>query len=99
MELRRRQLGEALIPPHDEGTKIAAETHERVNILGVRASAINMAQALDTIEGWIAQRQTYYVCVTGVHGIMESQVNDSLRRVHNAAGLVTPDGMPLVWLA
>jgi N-acetylglucosaminyldiphosphoundecaprenol N-acetyl-beta-D-mannosaminyltransferase len=99
MELRRRQLGEALIPPHDEGTKTAAETHERVNILGVRASAINMAQALDTIEGWIAQRQTYYVCVTGVHGIMESQVNDSLRRVHNAAGLVTPDGMPLVWLA
>jgi N-acetylglucosaminyldiphosphoundecaprenol N-acetyl-beta-D-mannosaminyltransferase len=71
----------------------------RVNVLGVGVSAINLAQALNAIEGWIAQRQPYYVCVTGVHGIMESRVNDSLRRVHNAAGLVTPDGMPLVWLA
>ncbi len=62
-------------------------------------SAINMAQALNVIEGWIAQRQAHYVCVTGVHGIVESQGNNSLQRVHNAAGLVTPDGMPLVWLA
>ena len=71
----------------------------RVNILGVGVSAINMAQALNVIEGWIAQRQPHYVCVTGVHGIVESQGNNSLQRVHNAAGLVTPDGMPLVWLA
>jgi N-acetylglucosaminyldiphosphoundecaprenol N-acetyl-beta-D-mannosaminyltransferase len=71
----------------------------RVNILGVGVSAINMAQALNVIEGWIAQRQAHYVCVTGVHGIVESQGNNSLQRVHNAAGLVTPDGMPLVWLA
>ena len=71
----------------------------RVNILGVGVSAINMAQALNVIEGWIAQRQPHYVCVTGVHGIVVSQGNNSLQRVHNAAGLVTPDGMPLVWLA
>jgi N-acetylglucosaminyldiphosphoundecaprenol N-acetyl-beta-D-mannosaminyltransferase len=71
----------------------------RVNILGVGVSAINMAQALNVIEGWIAQRRAHYVCVTGVHGIVESQGNNSLQRVHNAAGLVTPDGMPLVWLA
>jgi N-acetylglucosaminyldiphosphoundecaprenol N-acetyl-beta-D-mannosaminyltransferase len=71
----------------------------RVNILGVGVSAINMAQALNAIEGWIAQRQPHYVCVTSVHGIVESQGNNSLRRVHNAADLVTPDGMPLVWLA
>jgi N-acetylglucosaminyldiphosphoundecaprenol N-acetyl-beta-D-mannosaminyltransferase len=30
---------------------------------------------------------------------MESHRNQDLRRIHNAAGLVTPDGMPLVWLA
>jgi N-acetylglucosaminyldiphosphoundecaprenol N-acetyl-beta-D-mannosaminyltransferase len=71
----------------------------RVNILGVGVSAINMEQALNAIERWIVQRQPHYVCVTGVHGIVESQGNNSLRRVHNAAGLVTPDGMPLVWLA
>jgi N-acetylglucosaminyldiphosphoundecaprenol N-acetyl-beta-D-mannosaminyltransferase len=30
---------------------------------------------------------------------MESQRNPELRRIHNRAGLVTPDGTPLVWLS
>jgi N-acetylglucosaminyldiphosphoundecaprenol N-acetyl-beta-D-mannosaminyltransferase len=30
---------------------------------------------------------------------MESQRDENLRRVLNSAGLVTPDGMPLVWLS
>lgn len=71
---------------------------ERLNVLGVGVSAITMAQALATIDIWIAHRQQRYVCVTGVHGIMESQRDPLLRRIHNRAGLVTPDGMPLVWL-
>jgi len=73
--------------------------HERVNILGVRVSALNMAQALSIIDEWIARRQRHYVCVSGVHGLMESQRDEGLRRIHNGAGLVTPDGMPLVWLS
>lgn len=71
----------------------------RANILGVGVSVINMATALEIIEGWIARRESHYVCVTGVHGVMESQRDESLRRIHNQAGLVTPDGMPLVWLS
>src|SRR5215831_11492502 len=71
----------------------------RANILGVRVSAINMAIALRTIEKWIARREPHYVCVTPVHAVMESQRDEELRRIHNAAGLVTPDGMPLVWLS
>lgn len=75
------------------------ESLPRANILGVGVSAINMAMALETIEGWIARREPHYVCVTGVHGVMESQRDKELRWIHNAAGLVTPDGMPLVWLS
>ena len=30
---------------------------------------------------------------------MESQRDETLRGIHNRAGLVTPDGMPLVWLS
>jgi N-acetylglucosaminyldiphosphoundecaprenol N-acetyl-beta-D-mannosaminyltransferase len=72
---------------------------ERVNILGIGVSAITMSQALATIEGWLSRGEQHYACVTGVHGIMESQRDDALRRIHNRAGLVTPDGMPLVWLS
>jgi N-acetylglucosaminyldiphosphoundecaprenol N-acetyl-beta-D-mannosaminyltransferase len=74
-------------------------TIPRVNILGVGVSAITMAMALRTIEEWITQRVPHYVCVTSVHGVMESQRDANLRQIHNRAGMVTPDGMPLVWLS
>jgi N-acetylglucosaminyldiphosphoundecaprenol N-acetyl-beta-D-mannosaminyltransferase len=70
----------------------------RVNVLGVGISSINMRGALATIEGWIARREAHYITVTGVHGVMESQRDEDLRRIHNQAGMVTPDGMPMVWL-
>lgn len=69
----------------------------RVDVLGVQVSAINMDQALDVLDHWITTGLRNYVCVTGVHGVMESRRDETLRRIHNAAGLVTPDGMPLVW--
>lgn len=72
---------------------------DRANILGVGVSAIDMPLALDTIGGWIARRVPKYVCVTGVHGIIESYRSPELLEIHNRAGMVTPDGMPLVWLA
>jgi exopolysaccharide biosynthesis WecB/TagA/CpsF family protein len=74
-------------------------TIPRANILGVGVSAVDMAMTLRAIEGWIARREPHYICVTTVHGVMESQRDENLRRIHNAAGLVTPDGMPLVWLS
>jgi N-acetylglucosaminyldiphosphoundecaprenol N-acetyl-beta-D-mannosaminyltransferase len=70
----------------------------KVDILGVRVSATTMEEALGEIEGWIARAEPHYVCVSGMHGVMESQQDERLRRIHNSAGLVTPDGMSLVWL-
>jgi N-acetylglucosaminyldiphosphoundecaprenol N-acetyl-beta-D-mannosaminyltransferase len=58
-----------------------------------------MADAVRLIGEWIVGREQHYVCVTGVHGIMECRRDEELLRIHNAAGLVTPDGMPLVWLS
>lgn len=71
----------------------------RVNILGVHVSAIDMSSATAALESWIAERRQSYVCITGVHGVMESWRDPELRAIHNAAGLVTPDGMPLVWMS
>ncbi len=69
----------------------------RADILGVLVSPINMKDASDSVESWIAERSSHYVCVTGAHGVIESQTNEKLRDIHNRAGLVVPDGMPLVW--
>ncbi|MCA9942326.1 MAG: WecB/TagA/CpsF family glycosyltransferase [Anaerolineales bacterium] len=72
---------------------------ERVNVLGVGISSLNLDKTIQIITRWIQEKnQSHYVCVTGVHGVMESQQDEYLRQIHNRAGLVTPDGMPMVWL-
>ncbi len=69
------------------------------NILGVKVSAITIAAAQHAVADWIGSGAREYVCVTGVHGIMESRRDPGLRSIHNRAGMVTPDGVPLVWLS
>jgi N-acetylglucosaminyldiphosphoundecaprenol N-acetyl-beta-D-mannosaminyltransferase len=71
---------------------------DRLNVLGVGVSALNPALAAETIEDWIHAGRRLYVCVTGVHGVIESRHDPAVRSIHNGAGLVTPDGMALVWL-
>src|SRR3990172_6483980 len=71
----------------------------RSNILGVGVSRINMEMALAQIESWIARGERQYVCVANVHTVAESQRDRRLRRINNRAGMVTPDGMPLVWIS
>jgi N-acetylglucosaminyldiphosphoundecaprenol N-acetyl-beta-D-mannosaminyltransferase len=76
----------------------APATPLRCNVLGVGISAVNLDSAAQIINSWIASREKNYVCITGVHGVMESQTDERLRQIHNHAGMVTPDGMPMVWL-
>jgi N-acetylglucosaminyldiphosphoundecaprenol N-acetyl-beta-D-mannosaminyltransferase len=76
-----------------------ASKSSNTNILGVRISAIDMDSAVHRIEHWVRHRERTYVCVTGVHGLIECQRDEVLRQIHNAAGMVTPDGMPLVYLS
>jgi N-acetylglucosaminyldiphosphoundecaprenol N-acetyl-beta-D-mannosaminyltransferase len=74
-------------------------TATRVDILGVTVDAQTLDVAVETIASWIERREPHYVCITGVHGVIESQDDPELRRIHNEAGMVTTDGMPLVWLS
>ena len=72
---------------------------ETVNILGVGVSAINMSLALNAIDNWIQARQRQVVCVANVHTVMECQRDAVFREIYSHAGMVTPDGMPLVWVS
>jgi N-acetylglucosaminyldiphosphoundecaprenol N-acetyl-beta-D-mannosaminyltransferase len=70
----------------------------RVNILGVGVSAVSLDEAVDRTEAFLSGDAQGYVCVTGVHGIMEAQTDSEFRRILNRSFLTTPDGMPTVWL-
>ncbi|HXF10975.1 MAG TPA: WecB/TagA/CpsF family glycosyltransferase [Desulfuromonadaceae bacterium] len=70
----------------------------RVNVLGVGLSVLNLKTAVDAIADAIRSRRKGYICVTGVHGVMEAQTDEAFRRILNNAFLCTPDGMPMVWM-
>lgn len=72
---------------------------DRIDVLGVRVSSTTFEGALDQVGGWIDDRTPHYVTFTGVHGVMECQADEDLLTIHNAAGMVAPDGMPMVWAA
>ncbi len=71
---------------------------EKANVLGVGVSAIDMGLALEAIDRRIGARKKGYICVTGVHGVMEAQSDPDLRATLNQAFLNTPDGVPMVWV-
>jgi N-acetylglucosaminyldiphosphoundecaprenol N-acetyl-beta-D-mannosaminyltransferase len=70
---------------------------KRVNVLGVGISVLNLHSARDAIAAAVRERRKGYVCVTGVHGVMEGQDDAAFKKILNGAFLCTPDGMPMVW--
>jgi N-acetylglucosaminyldiphosphoundecaprenol N-acetyl-beta-D-mannosaminyltransferase len=47
---------------------------------------------------WIDTGNPGYICLTGVHGVMEAQRDRELRRILNHAFITAPDGMPMSWI-
>lgn len=70
----------------------------RANVLGVGISAIHLEEAADIFRRALEEETRGYVCVTGVHGVMEARKDPNLRRILNSSLLSTPDGMPMVWI-
>jgi len=70
---------------------------KRVNVLGVGISVLNLPSALEAIAAAVRERRKGYICVTGVHGVMEAQDDSAFKKILNGAFLCTPDGMPMVW--
>ncbi len=71
---------------------------KKVDILGVGISVIDPLKAVALLKCWIAQRFRCYVCVAPVATLVDCQRMPEYRQVVNAAAMVTPDGMPVVWL-
>ncbi len=70
---------------------------QRVNVLGVGISVLNLKTALAAMAEAVSQHRKGYICITGVHGVMEAQDDPEFRRILNGAFLCTPDGMSMVW--
>jgi len=76
-----------------------SDTSQRVDVLGVGISALNLESAKKTILERLRRRDKGYICVTGVHGVIEAQDDSKFRNILNESFLTTPDGMPMVWIS
>ena len=68
------------------------------SVLDVNIDAVNMQQAIERVAAELASSRKGYVCLTGVHGVMEAHRDRELARIFAGAALVVPDGMPTVWV-
>ena len=84
----------------ERGTEQSFRGIDAFKVLGVRVDAVQIPSVVAQMEHWIQEhRQTHYIAVTGMHGVTEARHNPAFREILNAADLVVPDGMPLVWLS
>ena len=71
---------------------------EQVNVLGVGVHAVNMRSVASMLGARIRSGGKGFVCLTGVHGIMEAQKYPEFKAILNGSLLTTPDGVPTVWV-
>lgn len=64
-------------------------------VLGSRIDALTWDDALSSISRWAKTRQSRYVCLCNVHGVVAAIAKTGLRKAINGADLATPDGKPV----
>lgn len=63
----------------------------------MRVDATSYARAAQEVLRWAGNGESRYVCVATVNNVIEAYDDPQYRAVMEAADLITPDGMPLVW--
>jgi N-acetylglucosaminyldiphosphoundecaprenol N-acetyl-beta-D-mannosaminyltransferase len=66
-------------------------------ILQTRVDATSYRHTCDQVMDWAAAGESRYVCVATVNNLIEGWDDPGYNALMEAADLVTPDGMPLVW--
>lgn len=68
------------------------------SIIGTRVDTTSYLHATRIVLDWSTRQESRYVCAANVHMLMEARDSSEYAKVVNTADLVTPDGMPLVWM-
>lgn len=69
-----------------------------MNIIGLKISLTDYSNAIGSVMLWSQNDKSCYICAANVHMLMEAHDSPDFARIVNEADLVTPDGMPLVWM-
>ena len=74
------------------------ERRDRVRVVSLDADVVDHAAAIERVAALAERGNGAYVCFGTVHMIMESHDSPAFGEIVNAADMIVPDGMPLVWM-
>ncbi len=69
-----------------------------LNVVGSPVTALSFKEQIKIILDWGSERLSKVICVANVHMLTEAYWQPELSSVLQNADIVTPDGMPLVWM-
>ncbi len=79
-------------------TPTGASRPHSYRVLGIRVDAVTPSATRDIIERSINTQAKTYLVFSTVSSILCARDDEHVRAAVEGAGVVTPDGMPLVWL-
>ncbi len=70
---------------------------DSVEAFGVKISPVSMQEALDKIEGFIAEGTPHHVLTSDANAILTSRDDPEYAAIMRRAALTTPDGFGVIW--
>ena len=69
-----------------------------MTVIDVSVTALSFDMQIDLMTKWAKARESRGVFVANVHMLVEAHQDSAFAKVMQKADVVTPDGMPLVWM-
>jgi N-acetylglucosaminyldiphosphoundecaprenol N-acetyl-beta-D-mannosaminyltransferase len=67
-------------------------------LIGLPVTALPFREQMSLVLKWAHRHESRVVCVANVHMLVEARRDAMMSRILCNSDLVTPDGMPLVWM-
>lgn len=70
----------------------------KIDVVGSPVTALHFEAQINLILEWAMSKISKFVCVANTHMLVEAHWNPEFSSLLKDADLITPDGMPLVWM-
>ncbi len=99
MEVNSVECSKGLpIKTEDFGMSVSKENLPVCSVIGYPVAALPFQEQISLMMQWAREKTSKVVCIANVHMLVEAYQNEQFSDVLSQADLITPDGMPLVWM-
>ena len=74
------------------------DDHLFIKVINVPVTALSFDMQIDLMTKWAKARESRGIFVANVHMLVEAHQDPAFATIMQTADVVTPDGMPLVWM-